>query len=55
LHEFTGTATGKKYDLADVPITHSARGLHYETMLTFDKKAVKFAGLELINYTLPYS
>ena len=45
----------KNYNLGDLLITHSARGLHYETVLTFDKKTAKFAGLELINYKQPYS
>jgi hypothetical protein len=53
LHKFIGTVAGKNYDLADLLITHSARGLLYETVLTFDKKTEKFAGLELISYTRP--
>jgi len=55
LHEFIGTATGKNYNLADLLITYSVRGLHYEIVLTFGKKAAKFAGLESINYKKPYS
>jgi predicted nucleic-acid-binding protein len=40
---------GNNSDLADLLIAHSAWGLHCESVLTFDKKAVKFAGVELIN------
>ena len=49
LHTFIGAATGNNFDLADLLIAHSARGLHCESVLTFDKKAAKFAGFELIN------
>ncbi|MGZ8193173.1 MAG: PIN domain-containing protein [Methylobacter sp.] len=49
LHAFIRAATGNNFDLADLLIAHSARGLHCESVLTFDKKAAKFAGFELIN------
>ena len=49
LHTFIAAATGNNFDLADLLIAHSARGLHCESVLTFDKKAAKFAGFELIN------
>ncbi|TAL46001.1 MAG: type II toxin-antitoxin system VapC family toxin [Methylovulum sp.] len=50
LHAFIGPATGNNYDLADLLIAHSASGLHCESVLTFDKKAAKFDGFELIGY-----
>jgi predicted nucleic-acid-binding protein len=53
LHMFVAAATGNNFDLADLLIAHSARGLHCESVLTFDKKAAKFAGFELINSTQP--
>ena len=53
LHTFVAAATGNNFDLADLLIAHSARGLHCESVLTFDKKAAKFAGFELINSTQP--
>jgi len=53
LHTFVAAATGNSFDLADLLIAHSARGLHCESVLTFDKKAAKFAGFELINSTQP--
>lgn len=49
LHTFIGAARGNNFDLADLLIAHSARGLNCESVLTFDKKAAKFAGFELIN------
>lgn len=49
LHTFIGAATGNNFDLADLLIVHSARGHQCESVLTFDKKAAKFAGFELIN------
>jgi len=49
LHTFIGAAKGNNFDLADLLIAHSARGHHCEKVLTFDKKAAKFAGFELIN------
>lgn len=48
LHAFIGVATGNNFDLADLLIAHSARGYSCESMLTFDKKAAKFPGFELI-------
>ena len=53
LHTFIAAATGNNSDLADLLIAYSARGLHCESVLTFDKKAAKFAGFELINSTQP--
>ena len=53
LHTFVAAATGNNFDLADLLIAHSARGLHCESVLTFDKKSAKFAGFELINSTQP--
>jgi predicted nucleic-acid-binding protein len=49
LHTFIGAATGNNFDLADLLIAHSARGLNCDSVLTFDKKAAKFSGFELIN------
>lgn len=48
LHAFITAATGANFDLADLLIAHSARGLNCESVLTFDKKAAKFGGFELI-------
>ena len=48
LHAFIGAATGSNFDLADLLIAHSAKGHPCESVLTFDKKAAKFAGFELI-------
>jgi predicted nucleic-acid-binding protein len=48
LHAFLGTAKGNNFDLADLLIAHSAKGSHCESVLTFDRKASKFAGFELI-------
>jgi predicted nucleic-acid-binding protein len=48
LHAFIGAATGNNFDLADLLIAHSARGYPCESVLTFDKKAAKFSGFELI-------
>ena len=53
LHTFIAAATANNFDLADLLIAHSARGLHCESVLAFDKKAAKFAGFELINSTQP--
>ena len=49
LHTFIEAAKGSNLDLADLLIAHSAQGQQCETVLTFDKKAAKFAGFELIN------
>ena len=49
LHAFIVAAKGNNFDLADLLIAHSARGLNCDTVLTFDKKAAKFSGFELIN------
>jgi predicted nucleic-acid-binding protein len=49
LHDFIGAAKQKNFDLADLLIACSARELRCETVLTFDKKAAKFEGFELIN------
>jgi len=48
LHVFITAASGTNFDLADLLIAHSARGLNCESVLTFDKKAAKFGGFELI-------
>ena len=48
LHAFIGAATGSNFDLADLLIAHSSKGHSCESVLTFDKKAAKFAGFELI-------
>ena len=48
LHAFINAATGNNFDLADLLIAHSARGHQCESVLTFNKKAAKFAGFELI-------
>ncbi len=49
LHAFIGAAKGANYDLADLLIAQSARGLNCESVLTFDKKAARFDGFELIS------
>ena len=49
LHAFIGAARESNFDLADLLIAHAARGLNSETVLTFDKKAGKYGGFELIN------
>ena len=49
LHAFIGAAMGNNFDLADLLIAHSARGHHCESVLTFDKKVAKSAGVELFN------
>ena len=49
LHAFIGAAKGANYDLADLLIAQSARGLNCESVLTFDKKAARFSGFELID------
>jgi len=48
LHAFIGAAKGNNFDLADLLIAHSAKGYSCESVLTFDKKAAKFSGFELI-------
>jgi len=48
LHAFIGAAANNNFDLADLLIAHSARSYPCESVLTFDKKAAKFAGFELI-------
>jgi len=48
LQQFTLSAQGNRYDLADILIAHSARFQGCETVLTFDKKASKFDLFELV-------
>jgi predicted nucleic-acid-binding protein len=48
LHAFIGAAVNNNFDFADLLIAHSARAYPCEIVLTFDKKAAKFAGFELI-------
>ncbi len=48
LHAFISAATGKNFDLADLLIAHSASAYPCEGVLTFDKKAAKYSGFELI-------
>jgi len=48
IHSFIAAATGNNFDLSDLLIAHSARGHSCESVLTFDKKAAKFALFELI-------
>jgi predicted nucleic-acid-binding protein len=49
LHAFIGAAKGNYFDLADLLIAQSARGFNCESVLTFDKKAARFSGFELID------
>ena len=49
LHAFIGAAKGNNFDLADLLIAHAARGSNCDSVLTFDKKAAKFSGFELIS------
>ena len=49
LHAFISVAKGNNFDLADLLITHAARGSNCDSVLTFDKKAAKFSGFESIN------
>lgn len=49
LHAFISAAKGSNFDLAEVLIAHAARGSNCDSVLTFDMKAAKFPGFELIN------
>jgi len=47
LQQFTHVAQGNKYDLSDLIIACSAKEQGCDSVITFDKKAAKFALFEL--------
>ncbi len=47
LQQFTQNARGNSYDLSDILIAHSAGAQGCDTVITFDKKASKYALFEI--------
>ncbi|WP_417909513.1 PIN domain-containing protein [Candidatus Electronema sp. PJ] len=48
LHHFIQAAQQSKYDLSDLLIAHAAKAQGCESVMTFDRKAARFALFELV-------
>lgn len=48
LHQFIQAAQESKYDLSDLLIAHAAKAQACEAVMTFDRKAARFALFELV-------
>lgn len=48
LHHFIHAAQESKYDLSDLLIAHAAKAQGCEAVMTFDRKAARFALFELV-------
>ncbi|CAK8714221.1 MAG: putative nucleic-acid-binding protein, contains PIN domain [Candidatus Electronema aureum] len=48
LHHFIQAAQESKYDLSDLLIAHAAKAQGCEVVMTFDRKAARFALFELV-------